>query len=73
MPDTAGPFMAAANRLKPIAPGASDVMLDSGAFGDNERLSFAGAMERQQAFEEYSNFVSSAWMFCQFLFVLRYR
>jgi len=62
VPESAGPFMAAANRLKPIAPGTSDVMLDSGAFGDNERLSFVGAMERQRAFEEYSGFVSAAWV-----------
>lgn len=62
VPESAGPFMAAANRPKPIAPGDADVMLDSGAFGDNERLSFAGALERQQRFEQHSGFEAAAWV-----------
>jgi hypothetical protein len=52
--------MAAPNRMKPIDPGNADVMLDSGAFGDQERLSFDGALERQFAFEEHSGFTSWA-------------
>jgi len=35
-------------------------MLDSGAFGDQDRLSFAGALERQRAFEDHSEFEAAA-------------
>lgn len=60
VPDDIGPFMAAANNGKPIDPGGASVMLDSGAFGDESRLSYAGALERQIAFEERNGFTSHA-------------
>jgi hypothetical protein len=53
--------MAAANNLgKPIEPGNADVIVDSGAFGDERRLSFSGALERQLAFEQQMGFTSYA-------------
>jgi len=60
VPDDVGPFMGAANSGKPIDPGGAPVMLDSGAFGDQHRLSFTSALERQFAFEDRNGFVSHA-------------
>lgn len=62
IPETAGPFMAAANSRKPIAAGASPVMVDSGAFGDKDRLSFSGALERQYAHEEANGYNSHSFV-----------
>lgn len=67
VPETAGPFMAAANCAKPINPGSALVMVDSGAFGDEQRISFTGALERQlehEAHNEYQahSFVAYDWL-----------
>lgn len=62
VPETAGPFMAAANSTKPIAPGNASVMVDSGAFGDKDRLSFAGAIERQYQHETDSKYTGHSFV-----------
>lgn len=60
VPETAGPFMLAPNRRHPVNPGNAETVLDSGAFGDERRLSFAGALERQFAHEERNGYTAGA-------------
>lgn len=61
VPETAGPFMVSSGRPSDrVAPGCAPVMNDSGAFNDESRLSFAGALDRQLAFEATNSFTSSA-------------
>lgn len=58
VPEQAGPFMVAANCNKPVAPGNARVMVDSGAFGDQKRVSFAGALERQFLHESKNGYIA---------------
>jgi hypothetical protein len=62
VPEAAGPFLVAANCEKPVAVGNAVAMVDSGAFGDQNRLTFDAALARQYQREIDSNFTGHSFV-----------
>lgn len=52
--------MVAANVRRRVTPGNAEVMIDSGAFGDKDRLTYKDALDRQLEHEKWSSYCGSA-------------
>ncbi len=62
VPNYCGPWMTAPNLKGRVSPKHNSVIVDSGAFGDKERLSFAGALERQYDHEDKNKYTGSSFV-----------